>query len=42
MNLPMDDYPYDWVDFEGDPNIFLPLGEEFDERGKNVMNFHVF
>jgi hypothetical protein len=33
-------YPYAGVDFRGDPNMVLPLGEVFDHRG--MLNLCMF
>lgn len=40
VNLLVDDYPYDGMNFEGDLYIVFPRGEDFHERRKNVLNFH--
>lgn len=39
--LAVDDYPYDGLDFQGDPDTILPLGDDFDERGKKI-DFYIF
>jgi hypothetical protein len=35
-------YPYDGVDFRGDPDMVLPLGEVFDHRGMFMSMIYIF
>ena len=35
-------YPYDGVDFQGDHDMVLPLGEVFDHRGMFSISVYVF
>ena len=32
------DFPYAGVDFRGDPDMALPLGEKWDDLGKIIFN----
>ena len=37
----IEDFPYAWVDFGGDPNTLLPPGTQWDALGKR-SHFEVF